>query len=438
MKQVFEYKHSLRQRFALTAIMMLVPLTILVIVQYSVFNRTIAHLNNVIEHGSTELTSIKKLQHVMHMAVMAPNDYLLHGRVIERENYAASSSKVTMTINSMLKVMAHHQNELELMTQANQLWTQVDKKAHNILASTNPIGNTTMAEEMELLDAVAEQAVSILEQVFDIATLEMAEEVEEAEYLSIIMTALIIGGTSLSALLILWLNRTLANAVVSPICCLKGAANRVRDGDYSTCLSWQRQDEIGELSQSFDAMTEYLEKAHTELELLACQDGLTGILNRREFDRLFPIEFSRAVRYKHNLSLIMLDLDHFKEVNDKHGHLTGDKVLQTFATLVKKTIRDIDQFARYGGEEFVLILPEADREGACVLAERIRKLVEDTNFGDADGEPLHVTISAGIANYPEHGTSEKEIIESADKVLYLAKHGGRNRVDCAGIKSSKK
>ncbi len=438
MKQVFKYKHSLRQRFTLTVVMMLVPLAILVAVQYSVFNHTIAHFNHVIEHGSSELTSIKQLQHKIHLAIMAPHDYLIHGKKTERENFAALSSKVSMTINNMLILMAPHQSEHNLIKQADQLWSQVDQKAHSILVSTNPIGNIAVSEEMELLDAIAEQAISVLEQVFEIATLEMEEEVEEAGYLRTIMIFLIIGGTSISALLILWLNRALANAVVSPICCLKSAANRVGDGDYSTCLSWQRQDEIGELSQSFDAMTEYLEKAHAELELLACQDGLTGILNRREFDRLFPVELSRAVRYKHNLSLIMLDLDHFKEVNDKHGHLTGDKVLQTFATLVKKTIRDIDRFARYGGEEFVLILPEADREGACVLAERIRKLVEDTNFGEADGEPVHITISAGIANYPEHGTSEKEIINSADKMLYQAKHGGRNRVDCAGVKSSKK
>ena len=431
MKQLFDYKNSLRQRFILTAAMMLVPLAILVVVQYSVFNNTITHLNNVIEHSSLELTGIKQLQHVMHMAVMAPNDYLVHGEVIERENYATSSSKVTMTINGMLKVMAQHPDELDLLQQVNQFWRQVDQKAHNILATTNPVGNKAMAKEMELLDTASGQAILVLEQMFNIVTQEIAEESEDAEYLSIIMTALIIGGTTLSALLILWLNRALANAVVKPICCLKNAANRVGEGDFSSCLSWPRQDEIGELSQSFDAMTKYLGKVHAELELLACQDGLTGILNRREFDRLFPIEFSRAVRYKHNLSLIMIDLDHFKEVNDKHGHVTGDTVLQIFATLVKKTIRDIDRFARFGGEEFVLILPEADREGACVLAERIRALVEGTNFGEPDGEPVRITISAGIANYPEHGASEKEIIDAADKVLYQAKHGGRNRVDCA-------
>jgi len=330
----------------------------------------------------------------------------------------------------MLKVMAEHPDELDLLEQVNRLWLQIDQKALNILAINNPVGNSAIAKEMESMDTLSEQAVLILQKMFKIVTLEIAEESEDAEYLSKIMIALITGGTSISALLILWLNRNLANAVVNPICCLKGAANRVGNGDYSTCLSWERQDEIGELSQSFDAMTVYLKKAHAELELLSRRDGLTGALNRREFDRLFPAELSRAVRYKHNLSLIMIDLDYFKEVNDTHGHLTGDHVLKIFAALVETTIRNIDQFFRYGGEEFVLILPEVDREGACILAERIRALVENTNFGLASNEPVHITISAGIANYPKHGTSEKEIINTADKMLYQAKHDGRNRIGC--------
>jgi diguanylate cyclase (GGDEF)-like protein len=438
MKKLFDYKHSLQQRFILTAVMMLVPLVILVTIQYSVFNSTIAHLNNVIEHSSLELTNIKQLQHVMHKAVMAPNDYLVHGEVIEREHYAAASSKVTMTINNMRKVMMEHPGELELLERVEQLWGQIDQKALNILASTNPVGNTAMAKEMELMDATAVQAISVLEQMFSVVTLEITEESEDADYLRSIMVALIIGGTSISALLILWLNRKLALAVVNPICCLKQAANRVSDGDYSACLSWQRQDEIGELSQSFDTMTKYLEKAHAQLELLACQDSLTGILNRREFERLFSIEFSRASRFEHNLSLVMIDLDHFKQINDTHGHLAGDKVLQIFATLVKGAVRDIDRFARYGGEEFILILPEADREGAHVLAERIRTLVENTNFAEEGAEPVHVTISAGIASFPKNGLSENEMIDSADKALYQAKHDGRNRVVCAEIISSVK
>ena len=431
MKQVFDYKHSLRQRFILTTILMLIPLALLVVFQYSVFNNTIKHLNNVIDHGSSELTGIKELQHTIHIAVMVPHDYLIHGKLIERENYTALSDKVSTTINNMLILMAPHKNEHDLVKQVDQLWAQVDQKSLKVLSSTNPVGNSAVAEEMELLDSLSDQAISVLQQLFDVAALEMAEEVEEAEQLCAIMIMLIIGGTSISALFILWLSRNLAKVIIKPICCLKDAANRVGKGDYSSCLSWTRHDEIGDLAHSFDDMTQYLEQAHNELKLLSRQDGLTEILNRREFDRMFPIELNRAVRYDHNLSLVFIDLDHFKEINDKYGHLTGDHVLQIFAKLVKSTIREIDQFARYGGEEFVLILYEADRDGAYVLAERIRKLIEGANFGEVDDEPVRVTVSIGIASLPKNGSTEKDLIESADKAVYQAKREGRNRVVCA-------
>jgi len=431
MKPFFNYKSSLRQRFTFTTLMMLVPLIILVAIQYSVFNRTITHLNNVIEHSSLELTNIKQLQHMTHMAVMVPHDYLMYGEVIERDSYAAVSGKVTTTINTMLKVMAGHPDEIELLEQVDQLWQQVDQISLTILATTNPVGNMALAVQMESLDATSHQLVQTLEQMFSIVTLEIAEESEDADYLRSIMIFLIIGGTSLSALLILWLNRSLAKVIVKPLCCLKDAANRVGDGNYNTCLSWQRQDEIGELSQSFDAMTGFLKSAHEKLELLACQDGLTGTLNRREFDRLLRIEFSRAQRYGHKLSLIMIDLDHFKEINDKYGHIAGDRVLRVFARQLEKAIRDIDQFARYGGEEFVLVLPEVGSDGAYILAERIRTLIAGTNFGEPFGEPVNATISCGISSYPKNSTSEKEMIDNADKALYQAKNEGRNRVVCA-------
>ena len=432
----FRYKQSLRQRFALTAALMLMPLAILVVVQYSVFNQTITNFNHAIEHGSNELADIRQLQHMIHMAIMAPNDYLIHGNKSEYKNYATLSNKVTTSINNMLTLMKEHQNEYNMVKQLEEFWLQIDNKANTIFAFTHPVGNAAAAETMENLDVTADQAASILEEIFSTATLEMKDQLHKAENLRVTMIFLIIGGTSISALLILWLNMALAKAVVNPLCCLKKAATQVGDGDYHTRLSWQRTDEIGELSQSFDIMTEHLEKARNELECLSRQDGLTGILNRREFDRLFRIEFSRAVRFGHNLSLIMIDIDHFKSINDEHGHLAGDNVLRILTTIVEKTIRDIDQFARYGGEEFTLILPEVDRHGACTLAERIRKLVEVANFGDADGNPVHITLSAGVADYPEHGTSEKDIIYAADKALYKAKHKGRNRVICAEIKTS--
>lgn len=430
MKRLFDYRHSLRKRFTLAAVLMLVPLAILVAVQYTVFNRTIIHLNQIINHGTREMARIKHLQNAIHVAIMAPNDYLVHGHKAERENYYLQAAMVSNSIDDMIEYMGVHEQEKRLIQQVKQGWAHIDSTANKILEFPNPVGNRGLANKMESLHVVSAQTVSLLEQLYDIIEDEVKVELQQAEYLQVLMIALIIGGTSVSAILILWLNASLVRAVAEPISSIRAAANRIGEGNYSTRLSSQREDEVGALSQSFDDMTEQLEKAHTKLEELSRQDGLTGSLNRREFDRVFRIEFSRAVRFGHRLSLIMIDLDHFKQVNDKYGHLAGDNVLRILTTIVEKILRDVDQFARYGGEEFCLILPEVEYQGACVLAERIRSLVEQADFGEVNGEPIRVTISAGVADYPDHGTSEQDIINAADKALYQAKREGRNKVVC--------
>jgi diguanylate cyclase (GGDEF)-like protein len=124
----------------------------------------------------------------------------------------------------------------------------------------------------------------------------------------------------------------------------------------------------------------------------------------------------------------MLDLDHFKRVNDTFGHRRGDSVLVDFAQRVTTMVREVDTFARYGGEEFACLLSETDIQGATITAEKIRESIRREPFGTDNGTPLHMTVSIGIASYPEHGESFVSLIEAADKALYRAKQTGRNRV----------
>jgi diguanylate cyclase (GGDEF)-like protein len=170
-------------------------------------------------------------------------------------------------------------------------------------------------------------------------------------------------------------------------------------------------------------------RLYEETELLAVTDGLTGLNNHRFFQAFFERELSRARRYNHPLSLIMIDIDHFKKINDSLGHPVGDQVLQEVARLLKEQARDVDLAARYGGEEFMLVLPETKRGEAQSLAERIRQRVEGHDFKvTAVRKPLKVTISLGVSGFPEDGTEKSQIIDKVDKALYRAKSGGRNQV----------
>lgn len=192
------------------------------------------------------------------------------------------------------------------------------------------------------------------------------------------------------------------------------------DGDMGTLLSITDQAGV--------AIENVL--LHQEARLQATMDGLTGIWNYRYFHIRFDQELERSARFKRSVSLIILDLDDFKSINDNHGHLRGDSVLIELARRVRAEIRDIDLLARYGGEEFVLILPETDVEGGLRTAQKIRAAIASEVF---DGEPpLPVTISAGLACFPDHGAEPQLLLRNADTALYEAKGAGKNQVVAFG------
>jgi len=169
-------------------------------------------------------------------------------------------------------------------------------------------------------------------------------------------------------------------------------------------------------------------EAQNALERLARTDTLTGLSNRRHFMELAASELNRTVRYGGELSLLMMDLDHFKSVNDRYGHHVGDLVLQSLSSVCGATLREIDAVGRIGGEEFAVVLPQTDGSRAFVVAERLRKAIMDTPLALRDGTAVHFTVSIGVATLMGDQTDLDGLLACADKALYAAKNGGRNRV----------
>ncbi len=168
-------------------------------------------------------------------------------------------------------------------------------------------------------------------------------------------------------------------------------------------------------------------KLFEKIQTMAITDSLTGLYNRRHFYLILENEVERAKRYKNSLSLIMLDIDHFKRVNDQLGHLAGDKVLAFLANVCNSQLRQPDVMFRYGGEEFVILLPESNKEDALNVAERIRKAIEESTFETKKGK-VNITISIGVSEYEEDHPGPSEFVESADKAMYASKEAGRNCV----------
>jgi len=168
-------------------------------------------------------------------------------------------------------------------------------------------------------------------------------------------------------------------------------------------------------------------KFHEEIERLAITDGLTGLFNHRHFQERVKQEFHRRGRFPEPISLLLIDIDHFKEINDTYGHPVGDSVLKDVSGIIKKTIRNIDVPARYGGEEFAVILIGTDARGALKMAERLRKTVMKKAFSAKD-ENFQITVSIGISTHRDDNIRDQEdLIGEADKALYHAKRTGRNR-----------
>ncbi len=196
-------------------------------------------------------------------------------------------------------------------------------------------------------------------------------------------------------------------------------------GMYSPSVQWTRV--ILLASAAFISMVFVMRSQ--KLVTRAVHDPMTGLLNRSFFDSLFRLEIERARRYKNAFAVVVVDADHFKRINDTHGHLAGDEVLRALAGKLSGMLRESDVIVRYGGEEFVILLRETGRDTAREKMDFLRAAVERQPIVLSDGiGEIRITISAGIAVYPEDGTGTQELLATADKRLFRAKQQGRNRV----------
>jgi diguanylate cyclase (GGDEF)-like protein len=166
---------------------------------------------------------------------------------------------------------------------------------------------------------------------------------------------------------------------------------------------------------------------NARLYQMAITDSLTKAYNRQFLLHRLPDEIERHKRYGDQFAIVLLDVDHFKRLNDQFGHVAGDYVLKELSRCLKKTLREIDALVRYGGEEFLMLLPKTDLEGAATIAERVRKTIEDHVFHHLDNR-LHITLSLGVGSFTAEET-EQSYVDRVDRALYRAKQGGRNRVE---------
>lgn len=400
-----------------------------------------------LEAKMDEINGIARIRLNTERALMPPNDYLITGDSKEKERFLEIAAIVEKDLDWLAGLS--HKEHIDFDKGAREKFAVLKEKAGEILAIKNPVGNKKGAILMEEMDTLSSDIrTDYLDKSFEVINREAETESSNARLLRKKVDSFIAIGAIVSLIAVIALISYLSKSIIRPILLFKEGAFIIGKGDLDHKINLRDGFEMNLLADEFNRMTGKLKESYSGLEKkvedrttelneanmklqeLSVTDGLTGAYNHRYFYAKLEEEMKRAERYCHPLSLIMSDIDYFKNYNDAHGHIEGDNVLKGVAACIKKNVRDEDIVARYGGEEFTVILPETGKKDAGETAERIRRYIQAQMFPNKETQPGgSLTISLGIAVFPEDAADPKGLIEKADAALYRAKENGRNRVE---------
>ena len=297
----------------------------------------------------------------------------------------------------------------------------------NVTSATSELLFASEGSPVNYTDRDGNEVIGTLQRVPRLDWAVVAEIPEEEAYAQIVqlrnVTALLLTGLLIVVGVIAY---RLGLLIVRPLDRLTTGTAEVAAGDLAVDLPVGKG-EVGYLTEVFNGMVGRLREGRQQLEHLLVTDPLTGIANRRHLMETLESEAERSGRSHSSFTILLADVDHFKQFNDTHGHLAGDQALRMVAEVLQEATRDIDVVARYGGEEFLVVLPETSMDSAERAAERIQERLAES--GVAIGEQSYtVTLSTGVAEFPTNGDTPESLIESADAALYRAKESGRDRV----------
>jgi len=393
-----------------------------------------------------------EIQHVNALAVgilqllMPANDYLSSGNPEEREKFKILQEKIKILLDQ--KEENSHVEELHDILRQNI--EKIENLSKKILAIEKPVGSPLGSQFMYEMDKIGSHTADIIQD-FDRKQHEKLDALREksdndTKVIRIVMFLAWIIILVLGLAMIYFFNENFKK----PLEKLSSGFHGVSHGRWNQ-IHINQNDEISDLAGEFNSMVERMSASYEELEnavrsrtaelselnkrleKLAITDGLSGLYNHRYFYERYHQEYNRAFRYNRSLAVFILDIDHFKQYNDKNGHLAGDKVIQKVGKILLKESRKSDLVARYGGEEFVVISPELDKKQALAFAERMRTGVEKVKFSNEKSQPSgRITVSIGVGIFPDINTGPENLLKKTDEAMYQAKKEGRNRTVLAG------
>ncbi len=390
------------------------------------FTMELTHtIEEAIEESTMESQPLLELIQAVQESYLEGHDYLIYGTKNELAEYKSTAKRTDIAFESAMNAPFEDEKEKELVRHAFIKW----KVANNLTLSHVPGEDPGIKlMHMRKIDNQLNEIQTSLNWAFERTQEEMDEIKAGALALKRMSTIFIFTLSVLAVISIVLLWRWLVHSITGPLKELANNVNAVGTGEVVLETNVVGDDELGRLVRAVNDMSARVSENTTSLKELAGHDELTGLYNNRALMGLLEDEIARSSRYGHAFSFILLDIDHFKDINDTYGHAAGDDVICQLATLITESIRDVDKVARYGGDEIAIILPETDGTKALAMAERIRLGVSSQHVMLPGGEMLRIEISIGMAEYPGKKESIRDLISAADNALYEAKRKGRNRV----------
>ncbi len=418
---------SIRQRLGLGMALLVLPLLLFTASGYLLFQFAIETLEESHEEIRDELLPVFHLQELILQAQMPANDYLILGKIEERAKFEHLSNEINAGFEQAVTAPFDMPEKRIILTQARDMWAEGERLSRTILALPDPLGNRAGGDLMVRMDKTLRLASNHLSAIRVLVLDELEEQHAVAHKLHlwvglaiILFLCFVSAGVFIGTILV-------QRWVVAPLRELENGAKQFTLGNLEHRIPIQSSDEISGVAHTLNDMAFALRRDRDNLRNLSIRDQLTGLFNRKEFQRLLDLEIARSQRHGRILALLMVDVDYFKAVNDRYGHPVGDVVLRNVADRIFNALRPNDVVARYGGEEFIVMLPETNGAGAIAIAERLCEQVRATPMDITHGIRPEVTVSVGVAVYPLDTDTAESLIAAADRALYAAKDAGRDR-----------
>lgn len=424
----FTAKPSLRSFFKVKTIATFVALFLIVATSLISLRQAILLSNTIVDKSLNEIHQTMTLRLVLNRSAMPVNDYVIRAAEEEKKDYYVLQAEADQQFKLVANMVASEPEFRAILDESHKLWHQATEIANIILEIPNPIGNVHAAAEMERFDAQIDRATDILNHLYEKLYQDTKKNSGKLHEIESRATLLILGLSTIGVLITLFGSFYLARLFFPPLERVLTGVRLFGRGRLDFRIDHEMPAELDELSNGINLMAGRLDDIYSALRDSSYKDPLIGCFNRRKLDEDMMRSFSQAKRTGEPFSILMLDLDHFKNVNDTYGHAAGDAVLLSVAQVINGQLRKHELLYRFGGEEFIILLPATLEAGAVILAERIRLNIANKSMDVGSNEPIKVTVSIGITdNSKEHQSIEK-LLESADRALYLAKEQGRNRV----------